>query len=81
MLEIFLHRFIVAMIVGIGVALGAASLEPPTGAKKQGYSVNPLLAGGSGAMIMFGMLMGRQRKIRRKKKPKGENEDEGLGKP
>lgn len=77
MLEIVLHRIIVAIIVGMGVTLAAASIEPPKGPHKPGYSVNPLLAGGGGAVITFGFLMAKSRKTRRKKKIQPPESDDG----
>lgn len=78
MLEILLHRFMIAVIIGCGVTLAAASIEPPTGSRKPGYSVKPVVAGAGGAVIAFGVLMARSRKTRRKKKATPEEKNDLL---
>ena len=66
-----------AVLVGIGIGLAAASLEPPAGSMKQGYTVNPYKAGGGATLMILGVAIGRRR-IRRKKKPKDDDEDLGA---
>lgn len=73
-MEIWLRKIAIAILVGIGVGLASASLDPPTGVRKPGYSINPYMAGGGAWFITIGLLMGR-RKIKRKPKPRNEDEE------
>ena len=76
-MEIWIRKIVMAIMVGIGIGLAAASLEPPAGSMKQGYSVNPYKAGSAATLMILGVTIGRRR-IRRKKKPKDGDEDLGA---
>ncbi len=76
MLEVWIRKFVIAMLVGIGVALMAASLTPPL---KGGYKIDPLLAGGGAALAALGQQMARRRVKSKKKARRSEDEDLGLG--
>ncbi len=73
MLEIWLHRFIVATIIGVGVGLLAAGLDPPI---RGGYRIDALMVGGGGGLIAFGLLAASRRKTIRKKRVKPEGEED-----
>lgn len=74
-MQIWIRKIVISIIVGIGVGLAAASIESPTGTRKLGYTINPYFAGSGAGLIIFGASIGR-RKV--KKKPKPKDDEEGF---
>ncbi len=76
-MEIWIQKIGIVILVSIGVGLFSASLEPPTGPRKPGYSINPYLAGGGAGLITISFLIGGGA-VKRKQKPKVEDEKEEV---
>lgn len=76
MVELWLRRITVSILMGIGVGLAAAGIDPPKGvsAVHSGYTFSPYLSGGGAGLITLGVLVGRRRNKAVKKPTKEEEQ-------